>query len=344
MDKQEWEEPDVMEAILKKAPELPHLKPLLVRFFEKALVTWERFTSEFAPGGVIDLATASEKDQAWMPPTNDVNEGALGSYRLFIRRKPTTSIHLYNVMAMCSRNGTEDFMLQNFQEEDYEHIRKVARFVDGQGLAKKQRKNITEQNQNAVQVKRDREAKAKQRQDDRIQHLTTVTQVTNVDDIGSHMTNSLLDEQLEIYRRLVDGVPLASKVKAKPDKIIALKQAITSYMNKHPELPSSSRDTAPLVEQQLTLVPMPPPIVHVIDMKKIKKMMNKQLDEQLDIYRKLVTGIPMAGSEEIRLKINKVKTLEVAISQYNEKGIDPNDGHSSEGEQFDPVSSGSEEE
>ncbi len=60
-------------------PELPHLSPLLVAFFEGAAATWKRFTSEFAPGGLINEATTQEKDSAWMPPTNDANEGALGS-------------------------------------------------------------------------------------------------------------------------------------------------------------------------------------------------------------------------------------------------------------------------
>ena len=39
----------------------------------------KRFTSEYAPGGLIDEATEEEKNHAWMPLTNDVNEGALGS-------------------------------------------------------------------------------------------------------------------------------------------------------------------------------------------------------------------------------------------------------------------------
>jgi hypothetical protein len=62
------------------APELPHLSSVLVAFFQGAAETWKCFISEFAPGGLIDEATADEKDFAWMPPTNDVNEGALGAF------------------------------------------------------------------------------------------------------------------------------------------------------------------------------------------------------------------------------------------------------------------------
>ena len=49
-------------------------------FLKGASSTWDRFTSEFVPGGMIDEATDLEKDLAWMPATNDLNEGALGSY------------------------------------------------------------------------------------------------------------------------------------------------------------------------------------------------------------------------------------------------------------------------
>jgi hypothetical protein len=80
MDGKEWERPEVITAVHKKSQDLPYLKPLLVRYFRGALTTWERFTSEFSVQGVIDLATCAEKEKAWMPPTNDVNEGTLGSY------------------------------------------------------------------------------------------------------------------------------------------------------------------------------------------------------------------------------------------------------------------------
>jgi hypothetical protein len=88
MDGKEWENPGVITAILKLVPQLPHLSQVLVAFLKGALVTWERFTSEFVPGGLIDEATDLEKDLAWMPPTNDINEGVLGSYRVFMRYKP----------------------------------------------------------------------------------------------------------------------------------------------------------------------------------------------------------------------------------------------------------------
>jgi len=76
--------------------ELPHLADVFVAFLKGASATWDRFTSEFVPGGIIDEATDLEKDLAWMPATNDLNEGALGSYRVFMCYKPRTTLHKFN--------------------------------------------------------------------------------------------------------------------------------------------------------------------------------------------------------------------------------------------------------
>ena len=75
----EWSDPEVVKAVAKLTPKLPHLRPLLVAFFTGALETWERFTAEFAEGGLIDKATPEQRERAWMPITNDRSEGSLGA-------------------------------------------------------------------------------------------------------------------------------------------------------------------------------------------------------------------------------------------------------------------------
>ena len=59
MGGQTWDSPTAFEAIQQYVPELPHLIPVLVAFFKGAVETWKRFTSEFAPGGLIDEAKSS---------------------------------------------------------------------------------------------------------------------------------------------------------------------------------------------------------------------------------------------------------------------------------------------
>ena len=72
-----WEWPEAMYAVLQLAKGLPHLWGTVIAFFEGALATWDQFTLEFAPGGMIANSTESERQQAWMGPSNDPNEGGL---------------------------------------------------------------------------------------------------------------------------------------------------------------------------------------------------------------------------------------------------------------------------
>jgi len=58
----EWQHPDIFKSI--KDLDLPYLEGLLVAFFTGANETWICFTSEFAPGGLIDTATIEEWDLA----------------------------------------------------------------------------------------------------------------------------------------------------------------------------------------------------------------------------------------------------------------------------------------
>jgi hypothetical protein len=76
-----WEQPEVLYAVQQLALFLPHLKGCLVSFFVGALETWERFCSEFNDGGMILELSVAEKERVWIQPTNDHNEGALGSLR-----------------------------------------------------------------------------------------------------------------------------------------------------------------------------------------------------------------------------------------------------------------------
>ncbi|KAF8811731.1 hypothetical protein BYT27DRAFT_7088815, partial [Phlegmacium glaucopus] len=137
-----WQNPAVVKKIHELSPTLPHLQDLLLVFFKGAAETWERFTSEFAPGGLIDEATTEEKELAWMPATNDVNEGALGSFRHLMRYQPQLTLLNHNALAMFFRNNTQAFMAAKFTEAvDYQHLHKLGR---EKGDEKQRRKEIVE--------------------------------------------------------------------------------------------------------------------------------------------------------------------------------------------------------
>ena len=129
----DWQNPQVISKIQELSSDLPYLKELLVIFLEAALETWERFTSEFAPGGAIDQATTEERDLAWLPATNDENEGALGSFWCLMRYQPQLTLLDYNALAMFFRNNTKEFMSTNFTEAaDYVYLWRLARNTVGE--------------------------------------------------------------------------------------------------------------------------------------------------------------------------------------------------------------------
>lgn len=98
LDSQEWRNPAAIEAVHRfhSDNKLPNPHEALVAFFRGALETWERFSSAFEAGGVVDQMTQCERDDTLMSSTNDANEEALGSYRLHVRQKPLVSMHNHN--------------------------------------------------------------------------------------------------------------------------------------------------------------------------------------------------------------------------------------------------------
>jgi hypothetical protein len=86
MDGKPWHNADAVDAVYKLAPSLPYLQSVLIAFFKGALVSWKRFSAEFEEEGLAFNLTTSEKDEAWRPPTNDLNEGALRSNILIYQK------------------------------------------------------------------------------------------------------------------------------------------------------------------------------------------------------------------------------------------------------------------
>jgi hypothetical protein len=83
-----------------------------------------------------------------MPPTNDVNEGAFGSFRLLMHHQPHLTSLQYN--AMYVQNDTQVFMERRFESEDYKYICQLACIYDSKGLELAKKKAIIEHAQEKV--------------------------------------------------------------------------------------------------------------------------------------------------------------------------------------------------
>ncbi|CDO76930.1 hypothetical protein BN946_scf185006.g12 [Trametes cinnabarina] len=231
MDGEDWERPEVISAVLALAPQLPHLKSVLQAFLEGALYTWERFTVEFAEGGAIDLASDEELDQAYLLPTNDHNEGALGSYRIWSRKFPNGSQAYYNALAKFFHNDTAAFVETHLSsKEDQQDIRRAGRAIDSSGHeAVRQRALVA--HTIAVAARHAREQQEKQaRADAAMAKVNATVLILDIGTVGGLRVPEL-EEQLEAYRKREKDpmVPAKSKLKLKQDKAEALTMAIARY-------------------------------------------------------------------------------------------------------------------
>jgi hypothetical protein len=221
----EWQQPNIFKCIhdLK----LPYLEELLVAFFTGAAETWTRFTSEFAPGGLIDGATTEERDLAWMPAHNDDNEGALGSFRKLIRQQPQLTLQGYNGLTMFFRNNTQLFMEAKFTtEEDYKFLRKVARETgSGEQAWRKAIVDHRDDRQHHLIEKRKKVQEKAQKNAERIAGISIILDKNIVSNLKG---NSLLD-QIKVFKEA--GAPnlQGALPKLAKDKRQALVDAVDLY-------------------------------------------------------------------------------------------------------------------
>lgn len=222
LDGLKWDNPSAVAAVLKHVSTLPHLKAITVAFFQGALTTWERFSAEFAPGGLIDTASADEKHLAWMPATNDINEGALGSYRVTIRGKPTMTLHQYNAMAMYRHNDTQDFMDATFTYQDHLYIMREARRMDSSRIEATRRREIVDFRVEVARIKKGKEEARQAKLKADIERLAKVSLVTEVSGIAG-LTVAQLGDQIDVFRfRGLPDVPAKSRTTKKADRQAAV--------------------------------------------------------------------------------------------------------------------------
>ncbi|KAF8205788.1 hypothetical protein K438DRAFT_1579294 [Mycena galopus ATCC 62051] len=237
LDGQPWHDPLAVEAVINLMPSLPHLTDITIAFFRGSLTTWIRFSAEFAPGGLIDECSATERQLAWMPSTNDANEGALGAYRVAVRGKPSLTLHQYNSLAMYRRNDTQDFMDAVFTEEDHAYIMREARRIDASGLERLRRQEIVDFRLRTAEMhKAKATAAARKALEIRRQLRKTpiVTRTTNLNDL----TIPKIHLQLNALRlRGVPNILPNSRYSRKPAKLEALEAALRVYLSDPSEFP-----------------------------------------------------------------------------------------------------------
>jgi hypothetical protein len=80
---------------------LPHLREVLIAFFQAALKTWEEFTKDICDDPKVTGATPEQRRLAFRHPANDRNEGALGVLRQEYRAYPNITFGMANAKLLC---------------------------------------------------------------------------------------------------------------------------------------------------------------------------------------------------------------------------------------------------
>ncbi|KAJ7692735.1 hypothetical protein B0H17DRAFT_1200311 [Mycena rosella] len=218
-----WSDLKAWSECVKLAPTLPDLKPLLLAGLKRALSCWERFTSEFEAGGLIDRSTSTERETAFMPSTNDANEGLLGMWRRFSRESPSSTVGHFADRTMFHRNETQEFMDTHMNSpEDETFLRQEARRLDESGLEKKRREELNAHKQEVVDEKREKDAKTLEKARVETERLALVGIERDRNKITA-MKDKQLQDQLELHRRRGDKeVPIKARFKNKGERLAGL--------------------------------------------------------------------------------------------------------------------------
>lgn len=230
LDGEQWQRPDGLYAVWALMPKLPHIRPVVVAFFEGAAETWLRFITEYSPDSRIASASAAERQRAFLPPTNDVNEGALGTMRIASRHAPNSTLESQNARTMYRKNNTGAFISKCLSPEDQAYLRRKAREMDSSGIARKRRTEQAEYDEAEGLKKRKRREAWQDRCTEKQIKIGAVQPMRDREAMIRSPPNCReLDLQLGWYRMHDKEVPKQKYVGHKDEKIAALVAAIDRY-------------------------------------------------------------------------------------------------------------------
>lgn len=206
-DGKPWHNKNTFKAMQEWILKLPYLRNIFIAFMQGCLTTWIRFTSEFKAGGVIDGLTAKERDAAWMPATNDVNEGALGTLRITMWRKPHLTLHQFNAYFMFNQNKTQDWMDKELTDEDHAYICWMAWDLDKSRPELKWKAEQVSANNIVADAKWAKIQEQQKKKQEMVKKLWNVVLILEEDKI-QRLGVKAIKEQLDIYCHYDSAVPI----------------------------------------------------------------------------------------------------------------------------------------
>ena len=147
---------------------------------------------------------------AFMPPTNDVNEGILGTWRVWHRRFPQLTQDRFNAIVMVRRNGTEDWMEQNLMDRDDAFLRCEAQRIGRTGREAKHRADLQREEAKTAEDNRNTQAMHKKKPQEKETHAEEIELILDEAEI-QQLAVVGLDEQLLKHRVLGKDPPFSAK-------------------------------------------------------------------------------------------------------------------------------------
>ncbi|KAL1674762.1 hypothetical protein EV122DRAFT_220044 [Schizophyllum commune] len=221
-------------------PERDEMKDQLTTACRSAVITWRRFTSEFA-----QVAETSGRNlrRAPMSNTNDSNERIFAQTRRIKRNNPSISLQQLSAREAFRYNGTSSYLV-GMPSDQRMKLREIARKQDASGANQAaQDAQIEYLKKTAAATSRKRIAREEKRQRalDRINSTSVVKDDVELDRLCAlaprdkgYLTVALLDEQLNWYQHEYPDGPLPATKKARGDrarKIVYLRAAIAHHRN-----------------------------------------------------------------------------------------------------------------
>ena len=150
-----------------------------------------------------------------------------------MRDKPRTTLHQYSAQAMFHRNGTQDFMDGMLtQEKDQQFLRQQARALDASGLEEKRRRELVEYHNQAVTVKRQRDAKREAKSKEDAHRLSAIDLLLDSETLKTYNVKQLKD-QLTLLRMEMDDIPREKDIGNKAHRLEVLLSAVKAYLKEH---------------------------------------------------------------------------------------------------------------
>lgn len=237
----QWHSNEVFYAIKALLPSLPHFRVALHSFLTGALAAWERFSEDYQPDGHIGRATQDDRRHIYMPPTNDINEGALGARRQDARIRPNHSDLSFNAVVSLKRNNTEDFIASELSTgDDAQYLRSTARSLDLGGLEAKKKSEQAIYDRTIVEEKRQK-AKGKAEKVRLLQVTLDEVTLTSDANILRKEKKDTLELRLKKYRHLIYeiygiprkdfDIPVQSKITRNADRISQIARCHERYLS-----------------------------------------------------------------------------------------------------------------